>query len=123
MRIATGEIEESVEPDDGKARQARTLQDAGHPEQSITNAPQGTTVGVTARPQGRVAAAARGVRPGAPPRPVEHSIAQPDLGGVAHQDDAALAAALGHGSHAGEGPEGGVIAATDRPGSLAEQDR
>src|SRR4051812_24149440 len=26
MRIATGEIEESVEPDDGKARQARTLQ-------------------------------------------------------------------------------------------------
>src|SRR3954470_4038495 len=61
MRIATGEIEESVEPDDGKARQARTLQDAGHPEQSITNAPQGTTIGVTARPKGGIAAAALGI--------------------------------------------------------------
>ena len=51
---------------------------------------------------------------------MEHSIAQPDLGGVAHGDQAALATALGHGSHAGEGPEGGIVPALDQPGSLGE---
>ena len=75
------------------------------------------------RPQGRVAAAALGIVQHSHPRPVEDSVAQPELGSVAHDDDAALATALGHRSHPGEGPEGVVISAADRPGSLGEQGR
>src|SRR3954453_11237714 len=98
-------------------------QDAGHPEQSVGDTAQGTTIGVTARPEGSVAAAALGVVQDGHPRPVEHSIAQPDLGGVAHRDDAALATALGYGRYTGEGPEGSVVSAADRPGGLGEQGR
>src|SRR3954447_9604608 len=83
-------------------------QDTGDPEQPVGDTAQGTAVGVTARPEGSVAAAALGDVQDSHPRPVEHSVAQPELGGVAHRDDAALAAALGYGSHAGEGSEGGV---------------
>src|SRR3954469_21231109 len=98
-------------------------QDTGDPEQPVGDPAQGTAVGVTARPEGSVAAAALGVVQDGHPRPVEHSVAQPDLGGVAHRDDAALAAALGYGGHAREGSEGGVVAAADRPGSFGEQGR
>src|SRR6185295_11690950 len=79
-------------------------QDAGDPEQSVTDAPQGTTIGVTACPEGGIAAAALGIVQDSHPRPVEHSVAQPDLGGVAHADKAALATALGHRRHPREGP-------------------
>ena len=75
------------------------------------------------RPQGRIAAAALGIVQHSHPRPVEDSVAQPDLGSVAHNDETALATALGHRSHPGEGPKGGVISAADRPGSLGEQGR
>jgi len=98
-------------------------QDTGDPEQPVGDTAQGTAVGVTARPEGSVAAAALGVVQDGHPRPVEHSVAQPDLGGVAHRDDAALAAALGYGGHAREGSEGGVVPAADRPGSFGEQGR
>src|SRR3954447_17017432 len=50
-------------------------QDAGHPEQSITHAPQGTTIGVTARPKGGIAAAALGIVQRSYSRPVEDRIA------------------------------------------------
>src|ERR1043165_546370 len=78
--------------------------DAGHPEQSVTDAAQGTAIGMTARPQGLIAAAASAVVQHGYPRPVKHSVAQSDLGGIAHDHDAALAAALGHRRYAREGP-------------------
>src|SRR3954467_5035495 len=80
--------------------------DAGHPEQSVTDAPQGTAIGVPTRPQRLIAAAASAVVQHGYPRPVKHSVSQSDLGGIAHDDDAALATALGYGRHAREGPEG-----------------
>src|SRR4051794_13347108 len=65
----------------------------------------------------------RTLRPSSDMRPRSRRVAQPDLGGVAHRDDAALAGALGYGGHAGEGSEGGVVPAADRPGSFGEQGR
>jgi hypothetical protein len=88
---------------------------------SVGDAAQGTTVGMAARPEGVVAAAALGVVQHGHPGPVEHGVAQPDLGGVAHGDDARLAAALGHRRHAGQGPERGVVAARERASRLGEQ--
>src|SRR4051812_27876848 len=91
----------------GSNKRLPLQQDAGDPKQPVGDPTQGTSIGVTTRPEGGVAAAARGVVQDSHPRPVEHSIAQPDLGGVANRDQAALATALGHRRHAGEGPEGG----------------
>jgi hypothetical protein len=54
-------------------------QDAGDPEQPVGDPAQGPAVGVSARPEAGVAAAARGVVQDGHPRPVEHSVAQPDL--------------------------------------------
>src|SRR3954463_10982674 len=84
-------------------------QDAGDPEQSVGDTAQGTAVGVTTRAEGGIAAAALGIVQDSHARPVEHSVAQPYLGGVAHRDDTALAAPLGYGRYAREGPEGGVV--------------
>jgi hypothetical protein len=97
-------------------------QDAGEPEQPVGDAAQGPAVGVTARPEGLVAAAALGVVQHGHPGPVEHGVAQSGLGGVAHDDEAGLAAALGHRRDAGQGPERGTVSATERPGGLGEQD-
>src|SRR3954471_17357023 len=73
------------------------------------------------RPEGLIAAAASAVVQHGYPRPVKHSVSQSDLGGIAHDDDAALATALGYGCHAREGPEGRVISTRERPGGLGEQ--
>src|SRR3954470_16149368 len=56
--------------------------DAGHPEQSVTDAPQGTAIGVPTRPQRLIAAAASAVVQHGYPRPVKHSVSQSDLGGM-----------------------------------------
>jgi hypothetical protein len=58
-------------------------QDAGDPEQPVGDAAQGATVGVATRTQGLVAAAALRVVHDGHAGPVEHGLAQPDLGGVA----------------------------------------
>jgi hypothetical protein len=76
---------------------------------------------VPTRPEGLIAAAASAVVQHGYPRPVKHSVSQSDLGGIAHDDDAALATALGYGCHAREGPEGRVISTRERPGGLGEQ--
>src|SRR3954468_23492538 len=53
--------------------------DAGHSEQSVTDAPQGTAIGVPTRPEGLIAAAASAVVQHGYPRPVKHSVSQSDL--------------------------------------------
>ena len=62
-------------------------QDAGDPEQPIGDAAQRATVRVSTRPERLVADAAFGVMLHGDPRPVEHGLAQPGLGGVAHDTD------------------------------------
>jgi len=52
---------------------------------------------------------------------MEHGLAQPGLGGTAHDDDACFAAALGHGRHARQRPEGRVVPARERAAGLGEQ--
>ncbi len=70
-------------------------QNAGKLQQPVGDAAQGAAVGLAIRPQGLVAAAALRVVHDGHAGPVEHRLAQPDLRGVAHDDDAGLAAALG----------------------------
>src|SRR5215207_4669792 len=59
---------------------SRTAAGRRSPRAVCPNAPQGTTVGVTARPSGGIAAMVLGVIQDSHPRPVEHSVAQSDLG-------------------------------------------
>src|SRR3954451_13156849 len=66
------------------------------------DAPQGTARGVPTPPPPLIAAPASAVVQHGDPRPVKHSVSQSDLGGIAHDDDAALATALGYGCHARE---------------------
>ena len=58
-----------------------------------------------------------------PPAPSGRQRCATGPGQRTHNDETALATALGHRSHPGEGPKGGVISAADRPGSLGEQGR
>src|SRR4051812_15929275 len=84
-------------------------QNAGDPEQPVGDAAQGAAIGVAPHAQGLVAAATLRVVHGGDTGPVEHRLAQSILGGIAHNDGATLAAALGHWRHPGEGAEGGVV--------------
>ncbi len=71
--------------------------------------------------EGLIAAAAFAVILHGDAGPVEHRLAQLDLGGIAHDDETSLAATLGHRGHAREGPKGRVVSTRERPGSLGEQ--
>ena len=72
-------------------------QDAGEAEQPVGNPAQGAAIRVAACPQGLVAGTALGVVLHGDAGSVEHGLTQPDLSSVAHNHDAALAAAFGHG--------------------------
>ena len=96
-------------------------QDAGDPEQPVGDAAQGATIRVSTRPERLVAAAAFGVMLRGDPRPVEHSLTQAGLGGVAHDDDAGFAAALRHWRHARQRSESRVVPASERAAGLSEQ--
>ena len=101
--------------------QGLTLQQhAGDPEQPVGDAAQGTTIGVTTRPQGFIAAAACVVDLHGDAGPVEHRLAQPDLGGIPHEDNTRLAAALGDRGHARQGSEGPIVSAREWPGGLGQ---
>src|SRR5262252_2915447 len=54
-------------------------------------------------------------------RPMIDRAAQPHVAGLAHDDDAALATALGHRGDAGQGAQGVIISPAQRLGSLGEQ--
>jgi len=97
-------------------------QDAGDPEQLIGNPAQGAAVGMPPRPPGIVAAAALGGIPDDHASPVEHSLAQPDLGGVAGGDVARLVAAHGGRCKPGKGSERRVVPARERSTRFVEQD-
>src|SRR5215217_5279757 len=72
--------------------QGLTLQQhAGNPEQTVGDAAQGPARGVAPRPQGLIAAAAGAVDLHGDAGPVEHRLAQPDLGGIPHDDNPRLA--------------------------------
>ena len=102
--------------------QGLTLQqDTGDPEQPVADAAQGPAIGVTTRPQGLIAAAACAVDLHGDAGPVEHRLAQPDLGGIPHDDNTRLAAALGDRGHARQGSEGRIVPARKRPGGLGQQ--
>jgi len=97
-------------------------QDAGDPEQLIGNPAQGAAVGMPLGPPGIVAASALGGIPDDHASPVEHSLAQPDLGGVAGDDDARLVAAYGGRRKPGKGSERRVVPARKRSIRFVEQD-
>jgi hypothetical protein len=48
--------------------------------------------------------------------PMEYGLARAYMGGMAHDNDGALAAALGDRRHAGQGPERLVVPAGERTG-------
>ena len=91
-------------------------------QQDASDPAQGTAVGMAARPQGVVAAAALGVVLDSHPGPMKCGLAQAGLGGMTHNDDARLAAALGDGRHARKSSECRAVPAHERSGRLGGQD-
>jgi hypothetical protein len=53
--------------------------------------------------------------------PMEYGFAQPRMGGITHDNDAALAAALGNRRHSRQGPERLVVPAGQRTGRFGQQ--
>ena len=94
---------------------------AGHGEQTIGDAAQGPSVGVTPPAQFGISHAAEYVTLNGHPCPVVDSSAQPDLAGPTHDNEAALAAATGHRSNAGQGAQRVVISPAQRLPGLGEQ--
>ena len=78
-------------------------------------------MGMAALAEFGVAGAAAGVVLGGDPGPMIDGRAQPHLAGLAHEDDAALAAAACDGRDAGEAAQGVLVSALQGLGSLGEQ--
>src|SRR5215831_6214221 len=74
---------------------------AGNRQQAVGDAAQRTAVAVTAFAQFGIAMPAELIVLDGNARPVIDGGAQPPMAGLAHDDDAALAAALGHWGNAG----------------------
>jgi hypothetical protein len=91
-------------------------QDAGNAEHPVSDAAQGTAVGMAACAQRFVSTFALWIVLHCDAGPMEYGLAQPGMGGIAHDNDAALAAALGDRRHTGQGPEGLVVPADEWTG-------
>src|SRR6516162_6953041 len=94
---------------------------AGDGEEAVGDAAQGAAVAVTTLAQFGVARAAAGVVLNGDARPMVDGGAQPELAGLAHEHDAALAAAARHGSDAGQAAQRMIVSLAQRLGGLAEQ--
>ena len=90
-------------------------------QQAIADTAQSAAVAVTAFAQFGVAMSAALVMLRGDARPVIDSAAQPHMAGLAPDDDAVLAAAPGHRSDPGQGPQGVIVSPTQRLASLSEQ--
>src|SRR4051812_6119813 len=91
-------------------------EDASNAEHPVGDAAQGTTVGMATCAQRFVSAFAFWIVLHGDPCPVEYGFAHPCMCGIAHDNDAALAAALGERCHARQGPEGLVVPADEWTG-------
>ena len=76
---------------------------------------------VTAGAKGRVFCLASRVELHSDARPVVDGVAQADVGGLAHEHDAALAGSLGHRGDAGQAAQRVVVSAAQSLGSFCEQ--
>ena len=94
---------------------------AGDGEQSVGDGPERAPVGMAAYTELGIAAAAQLVVLHGGPRPVIDGGAEAEVTSLAHHDDAALAAALGHGRHAAQRAERVVISLTQGLPGLGEQ--
>ena len=91
-------------------------QDASNAEHPVGDAAQGATVGMATCARRFVSTFAFWIVLHRDAGPVEYRLAQPFMGGVAHDNDAALATALGDRRHSRQGPEGLVVPAGERAG-------
>ena len=87
----------------------------GDPEKPVGDPSQSPSIGVAPLTQDSVAKATLGVGLDGGSRPVEDGIAQPLMSGIAHDNNMGFATAFGHGRDPGQGSEGGIIAAAERP--------
>ena len=94
---------------------------ASHCEQPVGNAAQGTPVAVTALAQFGIATAAERIVLDSNPRPVIDRAAQSHMASLAHDDDTALATALGHWGDPGEGSQRVIISSAHRLRRFGEQ--
>jgi hypothetical protein len=94
---------------------------ASHREQPVGNAAEGAPVAVTALAQFGIAAAAERIVLDSNPGPVIDRAAQSHMAGLAHDNDAALAATLGHRGDPGEGSQGVIISPSQGLCCLSEE--
>jgi hypothetical protein len=94
---------------------------ASHREQAVGNAAQGAAVAVTALAEFGVAPTAEFVVLDGDAGPVIDGAAQPHMASLSHADDAALAAALGYRSDAGQGSQSVIVSPAQGLGGLGEQ--
>ena len=90
-------------------------------EEPIGDAAQGAAMAMTALAQFRVAGAAARIVLDGDTGPMIDGGAQPQMAGLTHEDDAALAAASRHRSDAGQSAQRMIISFAQRFRGLAEQ--
>ncbi len=94
---------------------------AGDGEEPVGDRAQRPAVGMATGPERGVSFTAGAIMLDGDAGPVVDGTAQTHVAGFAHDDDAALAAAAGHGRDAGQASEGPVVSVAQRPGRFCEQ--
>jgi len=102
-----------------RVKQSLSLQeDACHCKESVCDTADGAPVRVPASTQCGVASAALVIVLSGNACPMIDSVAQSNVGGVAHDHDMRLTAAFGHGRYARQCSERLIVTTAKRPGSL-----
>src|SRR6516164_7026485 len=102
-----------------RVKQSLPLQeDACHCKESVCDTADGASMRVPASTQCGVASAALAIVLSGNACPMIDSVAQSNVGGVAHDDDMRLTAAFGHRRYARQCPERLIVTTAKRPRSL-----